>query len=440
MTSKKVAVETLGCKVNQYESSVLLESLKQANWQPVSFKGAADLYVVHGCAVTSRAAFQTRQLLRRARRLNPGALIAVVGCDAQLDHDRLASEGLATHILGTAEKFDIARWIEAPGSFAAPCCAVKGVNDIPRLSAQAVSCMHTGRTRAYLKVQDGCNAYCSYCVVPYTRGRSRSLPPDEVLSQLHRFVDAGYREVILTGIHLGQWGKDLSPARDLTGLLDRIGDSDSPPRVRLSSLEPLEWSDGLLRRISTVPWICPHFHIPLQSGDDDVLAAMHRPYTALQYANLIRELRMLFPEAALGADVLVGFPGETQRRFLNTLHLVEELPLTYLHVFPFSPRPGTPAADMPGRIPGDEMKKRARMLQDIGTRKRRQFRERFLGQSVEVLVESAASRAGWLRGTTANYLQVLFPAGRVVLPGSIVRVQVVRSGDRELIAAAPAGG
>lgn len=149
---------------------------------------------------------------------------------------------------------------------------------------------------------------------------------------------------------------------------------------------------------------------------------------------------MLFPEAALGADVLVGFPGETQRRFLNTLHLVEELPLTYLHVFPFSPRPGTPAADMPGRIPGDEMKKRARMLQDIGTRKRRQFRERFLGQSVEVLVESAASRAGWLRGTTANYLQVLFPAGRVVLPGSIVRVQVVRSGDRELIAAAPAGG
>lgn len=440
VTEKRLALETLGCKVNQYESSVFLESLKQAGWQPVSFKREADLYVVHSCAVTSKAGFQTRQLLRRARRLNPRALVAVVGCDAQLEHDRLAAEGLATHILGSTEKFDLVRWLQMPGTFTAPCRNVSDVRAVRQFSAQAVSCMHTGRTRAYLKIQDGCNAFCSYCVVPYTRGASRSLPADEALSQLRRFVGAGYREVILTGIHLGQWGRDLEPAEGLEGLLGRIENSALPARVRLSSLEPLEWSDGLLRAVSTMPWICPHFHVPLQSGDDRILALMHRPYTSRQYGDLIRELRLIFPDAALGADVLVGFPGETEREFMNTLRLVEELPLTYLHVFPFSPRPGTPAANMPGIVPGDELKKRARLLQDVSARKRRLFGERFLGRIAEVLVESAIPTEGWMRGTTENYLQVLFPATAPVAPGTMLSLRLVRFSGQQMIGEPVEGG
>jgi len=431
MTKLTVALETLGCKVNQYESSHFLEAILKAGWETVSFRERADIYIVHSCAVTSKAGFQTRQLLRRAQRINPEAKIVLVGCNAQLDADRIVEARLATHIVGNEEKFELLRRLKEPGSFADPCRALSEPRSYGKLEPLPVTRMHSGRARAYLKVQDGCDTFCSYCIVPYTRGRSRSLPSDDVCSQMDRFLTYGYREVVLTGIHLGQWGKDLSPHQDLADLLVRLAQGPLPPRIRLSSLEPMEWTGELLARLSSWPWICPHFHVPLQSGDEEILERMHRPYTPRQFAEVIGELHRLFPEAALGADVMVGFPGESEHHFRNTHELISSLPLTYLHVFPFSPRPGTLAARWPDRATGSELKRRAHALQVLSVQKREAFRKRFLGKWVEVLVETQP-RQGWWQGTSENYLQVLLPATRPLAPGSLVRVRLNRLTDQGL--------
>ena len=310
--SLAVAVETLGCKVNQYETSYFLGVLKQAGYRIVPFRERADIYIVHSCAVTAKAGFQTRQLLRRAWRANPNALIVAAGCYAQLEADRIAGERLATHILGNPGKFNILECLNQPGSFERPCLALDRAPDsCSQFETLPVSRMHTGRTRAMLKIQDGCNSFCSYCVVPHVRGRSRSLPLRLVLAQLEELVDAGYLEVVLAGIHLGQWGKDLDPGLSLSHLLEKMGSSRHPLRLRLSSLEPREFNSGLVSMISSAPWICRHFHIPLQSADPEILDRMRRPYNPQYYAELIAGIHAVLPDAAIGADVLTGFPGES---------------------------------------------------------------------------------------------------------------------------------
>lgn len=423
-SGRTVAVETLGCKVNQYETSYLLETLHRAGYSCVPFRKRADVYVVHGCAVTARAGFQTRQLLRRARRANPEALVAAAGCYAQLDADRIAGERLATHILGNPEKFALATYLDRPGTFESPCRATAGpVGSCPDFEILPVSRMHTGRTRAMLKVQDGCDSFCSYCVVPLVRGRSRSLPRRNVLAQMESLVDAGYQEIVLTGIHMGQWGKDLEPADDLAGLLAAMDSAPHPPRVRLSSLEPGEIDSNLLDLAVSCPWICPHFHIPLQSGDPDVLGRMRRPYSPSRYARLVETIHALLPDAAIGADVLAGFPGETEARFQNTVGLLESLPMSYLHVFPFSPRPGTAAARFSDRIDGRELKRRAGVLRELGGRKKRTFRERFVGKLLDVLVETESGE-GVCEGLSANYINVVFRRQEGIVSGGRVPVAI----------------
>ncbi|MCE5242668.1 MAG: tRNA (N(6)-L-threonylcarbamoyladenosine(37)-C(2))-methylthiotransferase MtaB [Syntrophobacteraceae bacterium] len=429
--SIKVALETLGCKVNQYESSHFLETLCNAGFEPVSFRDPADVYIVHSCAVTSRACYQTRQMLRRAQRLNPEAVIVVAGCNAQLEPDRLARERLATHILGNREKFDLLHWLRQPGGLAAPCLAISDPRSFGECPPTPVGRMHSGRIRAFLKIQDGCNAFCSYCVVPYTRGRSRSLPREAVREQMDLLLLHGYPEVVLTGIHLGQWGKDLDPPQGFADLLEYLARGDMPRQVRLSSLESTEIGGDLLRRMTSWPWLCPHFHVPLQSGDEEILKLMNRPYSPAQYAEVVEELHRLFPDAALGADVLVGFPGETERQFQNTFRFISRLPLTYLHVFPYSPRPGTRAAALPGRVTGDALKQRARALQILGEQKKQAFRERFLGREVEVIAESREPGGLW-QGTSGNYLQVFFPAPPDLPQGTAVRIHPVKSGPKGL--------
>jgi threonylcarbamoyladenosine tRNA methylthiotransferase MtaB len=431
MSKLTVALETLGCKVNQYESSHFLDSIREAGWQAVSFRDRADVYIVHSCAVTSKAGFQTRQLLRRAQRINPEAKVALIGCNAQLDADRIADARLATHIIGNNEKFELLRWLKEPGGFSDPFRILSDPRGYGELKPLPVTRMHSARARAFLKVQDGCDTFCSYCIVPYTRGRSRSLAADEVCRQMERFLTYGYREVVLTGIHLGQWGKDLPSPRDLFDLLTRLAEGPLPPRIRLSSLEPMEWSERILGQLHSWPWICPHFHVPLQSGDEEILKRMHRPYTPRRYAEVIEELHRLFPDAALGADVMVGFPGESDRHFRNTFELIESLPLTYLHVFPFSPRPGTLAARWPQRATGGELKRRAQALQALGGRKREAFRNRFLGRRVEVLVETEV-KPGWWQGTSHNYLQVRFSCAHLPASGSIETVHLTRLTEKGL--------
>jgi threonylcarbamoyladenosine tRNA methylthiotransferase MtaB len=418
-----VAIETLGCKVNQYETSYFLEVLKQAGLTPVSFPERADVYIVHSCAVTAKAGFQTRQLLRRARRANPEALVVAAGCYAQLEGDRIAREMLATHILGNPGKFDILEWLRRPGSFQRPCIAL---NPAPRSCKEfeflPVSRMHTGRTRAMLKIQDGCDSFCSYCVVPNVRGRSRSLPAGLVQTQLEQLIEAGYREIVLTGIHLGKWGIDLGTEWSLLRLLEKIASGPRPARIRLSSLEPEELGPGLLESISSSPWICRHFHVPLQSGDPEILARMRRHYSPETYAEVIAQIHSSFPDAAIGTDVLAGFPGESEKQFENTLRFIDGLPLSYLHVFPFSPRPGVPAAEFPGRVQGRELRRRAAVLKALGSQKKRAFREKFIGQHLDVLIETEVQPGLW-GGLSDNYIRVFCDSGDDTRPGNLVRVK-----------------
>ncbi len=420
---RTIAIETLGCKVNQYETSYFLEVFKQAGYRLVPFRERADVYIVHSCAVTAKAGFQTRQLLRRARRANPDAMVVAAGCYAQLEGDRIADKGLATHILGNPGKFKLLEWLNQPGSFERPCLAVERT---PRSCSEfeilPVSRMHRGRTRAMLKIQDGCDSLCSYCVVPHVRGRSRSLPAGLVQVQMEQLIGAGYQEIVLTGIHLGKWGKDLVPELSLSLLLEKIGSSRPPARLRLSSVEPEEFDSALLGVISSSPWICRHFHIPLQSADSEILARMRRPYSPQHYGELVAQIHAAFPDAAIGADVLTGFPGESEKQFENTLKFIEALPFSYLHVFPFSPRPGVPAAGFSGRIGGSELKRRAAVLRDLSRRKKRTFREKFIGQRLEVLIESDVQPGLW-QGLSDNYIRVFFPAEQDSCQGKPIRVE-----------------
>ena len=418
MNGKKVALHTLGCKVNQVESSHFLGLLAEAGYDLAARGETADLTVVHSCAVTSRASFETRQLLRRARRANPGgAVVAVVGCDVHVEGPRLAAEQLATHILGNGEKFDLLQWLREPGTFQRPCVAVAPPRSIRGFRELRMHRMVLGRSRAVLKVQDGCDAFCSYCIVPHTRGCSRSLPAGAVRGQLDRFMEHGFQEVVLSGIHLGQWGRDLDSSENLTSLLRQLKCGGLPPRIRLSSLEPLECTEEFMGELQNTPQLCPHFHIPLQSGDDDILEAMHRPYGAAYYRELVLYLHERFPDAAIGADVLVGFPGETESRFQNTRTLLNDLPIAYLHVFPFSPRPGTPAFQLSNRIDGPVLKARCRALREVSARKRVAFARRFLGRTMEVLVESRAPRSSLWQGTTPNYIKLKFESPKALAPG-----------------------
>ena len=427
----RIALETLGCKVNQYESAAFLERFAEEGLQIVPFQHRADLYVVHSCTVTSKAAYQTRQLLRRALRRNPQARIAVVGCDAQIHGEQLARERLATHIIGTREKFHLPRWLHEEGTLDAPCYAVSDARRGGPLEPLPLKGLPGDRSRAFLKIQDGCDAFCAYCIVPFSRGRSRSLEADAVIQQLEGFALSGCNEAVLTGIHLGQWGSDLHPKTSLAGLLMKIDKARRPARIRLSSLESKEVDGDMLKVLGTLSWICPHFHIPMQSGHAEILAAMGRPYGPDAYAETVLALHRLFPRAALGADIIVGFPGETDRHFARTVQLVETLPLTYLHVFPYSPRPGTRAAAMDGRTVGKTLKERARILRDLGRRKKRLFQERFVGSVLEVLVETSLEPGLW-SGTSENYLTVIFQETRPTAPGNLVPVRIQRVSDAGL--------
>ncbi|MCE5335438.1 MAG: tRNA (N(6)-L-threonylcarbamoyladenosine(37)-C(2))-methylthiotransferase MtaB [Desulfobacteraceae bacterium] len=433
-TVRAVAVETLGCKVNQYETSYFLQVLRSKGYECVSFRDRADVYIVHSCAVTAKAGYQTRQLLRRAFRLNPDALIVVAGCYAQMDASRIARERLATHILGNPGKFDLLHWLDRPGTLDSPCIATEGATrPHPEFELLPVSRMHTGRTRATLKIQDGCNDFCSYCVVPYVRGRCRSLAAEEVLSQVEGLAGAGYREIVLTGIHLGQWGRDLEREPDLCGLLKMMDSRIHPPRLRLSSLEPVEIRPDLLDAIQSRPWICRHFHIPLQSGDAEILRRMRRPYDPDRYAELIFRIHASLPDAAIGADVMAGFPGETPEQFDNTCRLIEGLPLSYLHVFPFSPRPGTLAATFSDPVQGHELKRRTGILQEIGKRKKRAFRERFIGRSMEVLLETQIQPCLW-EGLSENYIPVSVPTAEGNLRADLLHVKITGFRGEDLLA------
>ncbi len=403
---------TLGCKVNQYESEAIAAGLAGPDWRPAVLSEDADVCVINTCTVTQKAAMQSRQAVRRAIHANPRACVVVTGCYAATDAQALAGIQGVDYILEPSGK---ERMPEILGNCSFRKCARPSVLSTPpralRLPSEAPP-LDGGRTRPFLKIQDGCDAYCTYCIVPYARGRSRSAAFQTVLERIAVLADHGYHETVLTGIHLGRYGTDLDPPRGLLDLLQAVEATQTPIRIRLSSIEPLELEDGIIELTERSERFCRHFHIPLQSGDEAILQKMRRPYSPEFFERLVEKIHARLPDAAIGADVLVGFPGETDTAFENTYGLIRRLPLSYLHVFPFSARPGTAAYHFPGRISAERIRDRCGRLRQLGSQKRLAFYRRFIGKSVEVLVEGRRHRqTGLLKGIASNYLPVFFEGG-----------------------------
>jgi len=418
----KFAIATLGCKVNQYESAGIIEGLEGRGFSNVPFDSEADIYIVNTCTITAKTDYQSRQLIRRANRKSPSASIIVTGCYAQIAPHELAGLAGVRAVVGIEEKENIPFTINE---------LIKGTHKIitsdislKKNYSGLFASKFPGHTRAFLKIQDGCNAFCSYCIIPYARGRSRSLPENDVIKQIKDLNDAGYREIVLTGIHLGIYGHDLSPFTSFLNLLRKIEDADIIERLRISSIEPVEITDGLINHIKNSRIICRHLHIPLQSGDDRILNLMKRNYNTRQFRNRIEKILDAVPEIAIGMDVMVGFPGEGEKEFNNTRDFVESIPLAYLHVFPYSRRPGTEASQFPDQVDESIKKERGKILRDMGKKKRMEFNKMFIGKKLSVLVENTKDgETGFMKGFSDNYIPVLIPAGNVSMSNHIVKVR-----------------
>ena len=406
----RIAITTLGCKINQYDSAVIQSRLENAH-SFVRFDEEADCYIINTCTVTDRADWEARQLVRRAKRLSPSAKILVTGCYAQVSPEEVACIPGVDYVIGLNRMDDLLRLVETPTlSLAAKISVsdVKRERGVPVLGTRALP----GHTRAFLKIQEGCNYSCTYCIIPTARGLSRSVTPREVMEQVRQLADAGYLEIVLTGIHLGGYGHDLSPKTDLTALLEMIANSGLIPRVRLSSLDPREVPDRLLELIAGSDVICPHLHVCAQAGDDGILKQMRRNYDTAYYRDLLLKARERLPEASLGSDIIVGFPGETEQQFEAAREFFASLPLTYFHVFPYSERRSTAAALLSGHVPTGIKRTRGRRMRELGAHKKRDFYLGFRGQTTRVLVEEKVdNKTGCHRGFSRNYLPVIVRAG-----------------------------
>ena len=398
---KRVAITTLGCKTNQFESASMIEQFIKAGYAVVPFKESADIYVINSCTVTAKTDAETRRLIRRARRLNPQARIIATGCYAQVAPGDLERMPEVDSVFGNREKQDITDLLESGESL---------VSDISSELTSGPLKLESfaEHTRAFLQAQNGCNSYCAYCIVPYARGRSRSVPLVDVLQGVKNLAANGYQEIVLTGIHLGAYGLDLATKSSLTELVRSIDNEQLVPRLRIGSVEPNELSDELLAVMMQSKIVCPHLHLPLQSGSDSVLARMGRNYTGAFFRELLTRVSAALPDAFIGADVIAGFPGESEAEFTETMNLVKALPLSDLHVFPFSRRPGTRAAALPGQVGANIIKDRSEMLRKVAAAKKELFLKRFVGRELQVLVQGYDAKSGLCRGLSRNYITTGF--------------------------------
>ena len=417
--NRSFSVVTLGCKTNQFESVSMQEKLVDAGYHLMPFEEGADLVIVNTCTVTAATDAQSRNLIRRARRQNIDCRIIVTGCYAQVDPDAIRAIPGVSVVLGNDDKKDLLQYLEKDSA-----SQIIAVSDIQSVSGAVPHEINSfsERSRAFVQIQNGCNAYCSYCIIPYARGSSRSAVPQQVVDQVQRLIANGFPEIVLTGIHIGAYGVDLDPQSSLVELLETLKQKTTVKRLRLGSIEPNEISDVLINTIANSDVVCQHLHIPLQSGDDQVLQRMNRHYNANDFYQLINRIYHQLPEVAVGLDVITGFPGETDDEFNNTCRLIESLPVSYLHVFPYSRRPGTPAADMKVQISGDIARERAARLRALSIEKQRSFAEGFIGKRVEIVVEGGGENR-FFKGLTEHYLPVRF-SGNEHLTGTLQTLSI----------------
>lgn len=403
--NKTVALHTLGCKLNFAETSTIGKDFLANGFDIVDFNSPADVYVINTCTVTASADRECRQIVRRALRQNPSAFVLVTGCYAQLKPEEIASIDGVDAVVGSNEKFEIFSLIDSFQKNEVSCIFVSPTEELNNSFGIASSSDADERTRAYLKVQDGCDYKCSFCTIPLARGKSRSSNPEDVLRYFKQLIDEGYKEIILTGVNVGDYDFD---GKNFYSLLTSLTELEGEYRIRISSIEANLLTDEIIRLVSSSGKMCKHFHIPLQSGSDKILKLMQRRYDTNFYKSLVQKIKSIDESIAIGVDVIVGFPGETEEDFLETYKYLNELPISYLHVFTYSERANTKAFSFDRVVDKFERKKRNNMLRILSEKKRNLFRKENFGKELEVIFESE-NKEGLMFGFSSNYLRVAQP-------------------------------
>ena len=396
---KTVAFCTLGCKVNQYETNAMMQKMIEAGYEVVDFETKADIYIINTCTVTNMADKKSRQMLRRVKEINPEAILVAVGCYAQVAKEKLEQIPEIDLILGINEKNDIVEYVEqaSKNTYVSDVLHQTEFLDFGDVT-------YTEKTRAVIKVQDGCNQFCSYCIIPYARGRIRSRKPESVIKEITDVAKEGIKEVVITGIHIASYGKDFNTEYRLIDLLEEIQKVDGIQRIRLGSLEPTLITEEFVTRLKKLSKICDHFHLSLQSGCNETLKRMNRKYTTDQFRHVVELLRNAYPEVHLTTDVIVGFPGETEEEFNKTYEFLKEIKFYKMHVFKYSPRSGTVAAKMPNQIDGNIKEERSNKLIELSDENEKEYNQKYIGKEVEVLLEEREGE--YLKGHTTNYMVV----------------------------------
>ena len=409
MTSATVAFQTLGCKLNFSETSTLARKFVAAGYERVPFEMKADVYIINTCSVTENADKKFTTLARQTRQRNPDAFLIAVGCYAQLQPEELSKEGSVDLVLGAKEKFDIISYLSdlsRPEQTQVHACAIEETDTY--VGSYAIG----ERTRAFLKVQDGCDYKCTYCTIPQARGISRSDTLDNVIRQAKEIVDQGIKEIVLTGVNIGDYGKgefgNKKHEHTFFELVQALDEVEGIDRFRISSIEPNLLTEELIEFVAGSKRFVPHFHIPLQSGNNEILGQMRRRYQRELYVDRVNKIKRLMPDACIGVDVIVGFPGESDQHFLETYAFLVDLPVSYLHVFSYSERPNTPAAEMKNQVSKTIKNKRSKMLRGLSAKKRHAFYESQLQKTKTILFE-AENKEGYIQGFTENYVKVRIP-------------------------------
>ena len=423
----KVALYTLGCRVNSYESEAMAEKFIKEGYEVVSFDEFSDVYVINTCTVTNMGDKKSRQMIGRARRHNPEAIIAVVGCYSQIASEEIAQIEGVDVVLGSRNKGDIVHWVNRAREESKQVVEVKDVLKDNKFEELAIN-EYQDKTRAFLKIQDGCNRFCSYCLIPFARGGVCSKEPEQILKEVKELSKNGFKEIILSGVHTASYGVDLEGNWDLVKILEEINKIEGIERIRIGSIDPTFFTEGVIERICNLEKMCPHFHLSLQSGCDATLRRMNRKYTAQEYNDVVENLRKHMKDVSITTDIIAGFPGESNGEFEDTYEFLKGIKLSKMHIFKYSKRTGTKAAEMPFQVDGLIKEERSKKLIELNNTLEVEFMEKFIGREMRVLYEEAISgKENTYVGYTENYIKVITESEEniegKILPTKLVSVE-----------------
>ena len=425
--NKKIAIITLGCKVNQYETNAMAQKLQKQGYEIVEHNEKADIYIINTCTVTNMSDRKSRQMIRRAKEINPSAKIIAVGCYVQVAKKELENIPEIDLILGNEEKPQIATYCD---KILETEPEIKDVMQTKEF-AEFGNITYTEKTRAVIKVQDGCDRFCTYCIIPYARGRVRSRKPENVINEIKQIAQKGIKEVVITGIHIASYGKDFKEEYKLIDLLEEINKIEGIQRIRLGSIEPLLITPEFVKRLSKLDKICDHFHLSLQSGCDETLKRMNRRYTTDQFRQIVKLLREAYPNANLTTDIIVGFPNETEEEFNQTYKFLKEIQFYKMHIFKYSPRKGTKAAEMKEQIPPQIKEERSKKLIELSDQNEQMYNNKYIGKTVEILWEE--KKQNIYKRHTKNYILAQMVRNEKVNKENIIQKVIVKEAEKHYI-------